>query len=75
LLVASAFGIWALCQQREDRDAWAIDTHTLEAPRSRWVGLARRLAGFTAGALATGLAVEAVVRLLSLVFKCPGCAG
>jgi hypothetical protein len=75
LVVLSAFGIWALCQQREERDAWAIDTNVIPARRSTWVGVARRLAGFPAGALAGGLVVEAVIHLLSIVFKCPGCAG
>ena len=75
LLVLSAFGIWALSAQRMERDSLAVDVYDVDARPSTFARVARRLAGFTAGALAGGLAIEAVVKLLSVVFKCPGCAG
>ena len=75
LLVASGFGIWALCEQRLERDALAIDVYDVGTRRSKWVGVARRVVGFAAGALAGGLLVEAFIRILGVVFKCPGCAG
>ena len=75
LFVLSAFGIWALSAQRMERDSLAVDVYDVDAPPSKLARVARRLAGFTAGALAGGLAIEAVVRLLGVVFKCPGCAG
>lgn len=75
LLVLSAFGIWALCEQRVERDALAVDVYHVDARPSTLARLARRVAGFSAGILAGGLAFEAFVRVLSVVFKCPGCAG
>jgi hypothetical protein len=75
LLVLSALGIWALAAQRMERDSLAVDVYAVETHPSKIARIARRLAGFTAGAVAGGLAVEAFVNLLSVVFKCPGCAG
>jgi hypothetical protein len=75
LLVVSLFGIWALFEQRADRDAVAADVYAIQPRHTRWVSAARRLSGFAAGALAGGLIVEGVLRLFSIVFKCPGCAG
>lgn len=75
LAVLSAFGIWALSAQRMERDSLAVDVYDVETRPSTLARVARRVAGFTAGTLATGLAIEAVVRLLSMVFRCPGCAG
>lgn len=75
LAVLSAFGVWALSAQRLERDSLAVDLYDVAARPSRVARIARRVAGFTAGALAGGLAIEAVVKLLSVVFKCPGCAG
>ena len=75
LLMLSAFGIWALAAHRMERDSLAADVYDVPAQPSKLARVARRLAGFTAGALAGGLAIEAVVKLLSFVFRCPGCAG
>ena len=75
LLVLSAFGIWALAAQRVERDSLAVEVYDLQAQPSKLARVARRLAGFTAGAVAGGLAIEVVVKLLSIVFRCPGCAG
>lgn len=68
MVVVSLFGIWALCVKRLDgtdpRDA-----------RFRWPRVGRSLARGFGGALAGALAVEAVVRVMTFVFRCPGCAG
>jgi hypothetical protein len=76
MAVASAFGIWALCQQSlRRREEWA----PVVGVDSKWrrIGLhvARRSAGFAAALLAGGLIAELFVHVMSAVFKCPGCAG
>lgn len=67
-VVTSLFGIWALCVQR-------LEDAELEDVRLAWHRIGRRLSKGFGGVLATALAVEAVVRFLAVVFRCPGCAG
>jgi hypothetical protein len=68
MMVISLFGIWALCEKRVDELGEA-------SPRAAWQRIGRRLAGTTAALTAAALALEGFVRVMDLVFKCPGCAG
>ena len=67
-LAVSAFGVWALCEQQRT---------TLEPPtRAAMVIVGvRRLAGTVAAVAVGGLAVQAFIGLMGIVFRCPGCAG
>ncbi len=64
MLAVSAFGVWALCEQQ--RSALVP---------SAWIGVVRKSAGTLAALTAAGVALEAFLRLMSVVFRCPGCAG
>jgi hypothetical protein len=88
MAVLSAFGIWALCEQRLDQERrW--ESH--RPPQA--VVPAKRVAGGGGGGgpgaarVGRGVVIEGVgkhnyqvlyrpgVQLMSMVFKCPGCAG
>ncbi len=76
LVAASAFGAWALCEQRLAReDFW----HLQGFDSARWLVAALRatrfVAGFAAGALVVALASEAFIQLLSRVTGLAGIAG
>lgn len=68
MVAVSAFGVWALCEQQRT---------SLEngARTARMVGGVRRLAGAIATLTLCGLALETFLRLMGIVFRCPGCAG
>lgn len=68
MIVVSLFGLWALCVKRLD----GTDEHDA---RFAWPRIGRRLTRGLGGALAGILAVEAVIRFMAFVFRCPGCAG
>lgn len=72
LVAVSAFGIWALFEQhqRQSRD----DDMANPAPGILF-RVAQRIAATTASILSIGLLFESFVRLMSVAFKCPGCAG
>ena len=68
MVVISLFGIWALCVKRlEGTDA--------RDRRFVWPRIGRGLARGFAGGLAGVLILDAFVRFMSFVFRCPGCAG
>jgi len=72
MVVMSLFGLWALCEQRLDgagRDG------AVHGAGYAWTRIARSVAGGAAAALAGLLALEAFVQFMTLVFRCPGCAG
>ena len=68
MVVVSLYGLWALSVKR-------LEGTAADNPRFAWTRIARSLTKGVGGALAGVLAVEAVVRFLSFVFRCPGCAG
>jgi hypothetical protein len=68
MIVVSLFGLWALCVKRLEN----TDEHDV---RFAWPRIGRGLTKGIGGALAGILAIEAVVRFMTFVFRCPGCAG
>jgi len=68
MIVVSLFGLWALCVKRlegtDERDV-----------RFAWPRIGRSLTKGLGAALAGILAIEGIVRLMTFVFRCPGCAG
>jgi hypothetical protein len=73
--VLSLFGIWALCEQTLDRRAEVARLEGRPEPGGRLLRAIRAVAGGIAGLGASALVVEGVVRVLGVVFRCPGCAG
>ena|SRR5579885_2024756 len=69
LVVASVFGIWALCVKHVE------DTESIGGRPSHWYQVGRSLAKGVGGALAAALVVDGLIQFLMLVFRCPGCAG
>ncbi len=67
-LAVSAFGVWSLCEQQRT----SLEPQTRAA--RVMVGV-RRLAGTVAAVAVGSLAVEAFIRFMGIVFRCPGCAG
>ena len=72
MVLVSAFGVWALCEQIL---AHVGDTDMGNPKPGLGFRFAHRTAGLLAGTLAAGLVFELFVRIMSVVFKCPGCAG
>src|SRR5438105_10970016 len=75
LLVASAFGIWALAQQRIDG---YVDDGLVVPIRKGWSSAWRtlRVVAAAIGCLTTlALVLEGFAQLMAGVFKCPGCSG
>lgn len=68
MIVVSLFGLWALCVKRLE----GADEHDV---RFAWPRIGRSLTKGLGGALAGILAIEAVIRFMAFVFRCPGCAG
>ena len=76
LAVASAFGVWALAQQRLEGHAEADDAHLAATSSLRQVWrVARGLAGVGGSLITLVLLLEGFSQLMAIVFKCPGCAG
>lgn len=72
MVVASAFGIWALGEQALDQGG----DEMMGNGKPGWLTrIAHSVAGFEAGGLSAVLLLDLVVRFLSVVFRCPGCAG
>ncbi len=72
MVVASAFGIWALGEQALDQ---AGDTTMGNGPPGRLARAVHWTSGLVAGGLTAVLLLDLVLRFLGVVFKCPGCAG
>lgn len=72
MILVSAFGVWALCEQRLGQSGDAMMTDP--AP-GRGLRLLHAVAGLVAALTCAGLVLDTIVRFLSVVFKCPGCAG
>jgi len=68
MAVVSLFGMWALTVKRLD----GTDKRDL---RFAWTRIGRFVTGRVGTLLAAGLAVDAVIRFMAFVFRCPGCAG
>jgi len=76
LVVASAFGIWALGQQQIDGYADAADFAPLAGriPSLVW-RLVRRVGAVVGSLTALVLLLEGFAQVMAIVFKCPGCSG
>ncbi|MEP6491848.1 MAG: hypothetical protein ABJF01_04180 [bacterium] len=68
MVVVSLFGLWALAVKRLD----GTDERDV---RFTWARIGRYLTGRVGTGLAAVLTVEAVIRFMTFVFRCPGCAG
>ena len=68
MVVVSLYGIWALCAKR-------LDEAEMERHPSPWLTIGRSVSKGAGIALAGALGIEGLVRILSFVFRCPGCAG
>ncbi len=68
MIVVSLYGIWALCAKRLDE----METDRRPSP---WLTIGRSVTKGAGIALAGVLGIEGLVRILALVFRCPGCAG
>jgi hypothetical protein len=66
--LVSLYGVWALSAKR-------IDEADPEARISPWLRIGRSVTKGAGIALASVLGVGAIVKILSFVFHCPGCAG
>lgn len=72
MMAASAFGVWALFEQKLDQ---ASETEMGNPAPSRAFRLGHRVAGLLAGGTAFALFLELFFQLMAVAFKCPGCAG
>ena len=72
MVVASAFGVWALLEQRLDQ---AGETEMGNPAPGIAFRVSHRVAGLLAGVTAFALFLEMFVQFMAVVFKCPGCAG
>jgi hypothetical protein len=76
LAVASAFGVWALAQQRLEGHAEADDAQlSATSPLRQAWRVARRVAAVGGSLITLALLLEGFTQLMAIVFKCPGCAG
>jgi hypothetical protein len=66
--LVSLYGVWALCAKR-------IDEADPEERISPWPRIGRSVTKGAGIALTCVLGVAAIVKVLSFVFHCPGCAG
>ncbi|MGQ0765569.1 MAG: hypothetical protein ACT4OZ_07885 [Gemmatimonadota bacterium] len=74
-LSLSAFGVWALCEQRLTAADDQMQLVPVGERSRRLLTAARALSGAAAGGGAAVLLVLAIVKVLGIVFRCPGCAG
>jgi hypothetical protein len=74
MVVLSAFGVWALCEQRLDQSV-AGETQMANPSPGRPLRMLHSVSGMIAGLTGAALMIDLVIRFLSIVFKCPGCAG
>lgn len=72
MIVAGAFGVWALCEQRLDATS---DADMGDPPPGRWFSIVHRSAAVVGGLTAVVLALELFIRLMTKIAACPGCAG
>jgi hypothetical protein len=73
LVVISAYGIWALCEQRIEEDSEPEVGEPRPSPM--WVRALRKWAGAIAVLMAAALVLEGFLHLLSIGFACGRCAG
>ena len=74
--VASAFGLWAIAQQRIEGHAESADALDETTPgRRRMWRVVRGLTAFAGVGGAGVVLLELFVRVMSFAFRCPGCAG
>jgi hypothetical protein len=76
LVVGSAFGIWALAQQKIVGYAEAGDVDLVAAgtPDLLW-RVARSVGGAVGSLTALALLLEGFAQVMAAVYKCPGCSG
>lgn len=72
MVVASAFGIWALSEQALDQGG---ETTMGNGAPSRLLRGVHWVSGALAGGLSAVLLMDLMLRFFGLVFRCPGCAG
>ncbi len=75
LVAATAFGLWGLAQQHVEGYADLLDTPSSGRATMRMWRVVRRGAAVAGTLVALLLVLEGFARILSGVFKCPGCAG
>jgi hypothetical protein len=68
MALVSLYGAWALCAKR-------IDEAETDDRLSPWLSVGRSITKGAGLALGGVLGVTAIVKILSLGFHCPGCAG
>lgn len=75
LLAAGLFGLWGLAQQEVEGYADLLDTPARARATTRLWRLVRGSAAVAGTLLTLLLVLEGFARILSGVFRCPGCAG
>lgn len=74
-LSLSAFGVWALCEQRLSTAGDPLQLVPVAERRQRLLSIVRALSGAIAAGGAAVLLAVALVKVLGFVFRCAGCAG
>ncbi|MES2179706.1 MAG: hypothetical protein V4550_17740 [Gemmatimonadota bacterium] len=72
LAVVSTFGLWALFEKKLDETS---ETGMGSPPPGLAFRIGHKAVGLLASLLTLALFGERVIRLMSIFFKCPGCAG
>lgn len=72
LVVASAFGIWALSEQSLEQGG---DESMGNGQPTRVLRGVHWIAGVVAGGMSAALVLDLMLRFFGVVFRCPGCAG
>ena len=72
MVVASAFGVWALLEQTLDQVG---ETQMGNPAPGVAIRVGHRVAGLLAGVTAFGLLLEMFFQVMAVAFKCLGCAG
>ncbi|MEO8624545.1 MAG: hypothetical protein ABI625_25915 [bacterium] len=72
MVAASAFGVWALFEQKRDQ---ASDTEMGNPPPGLAFRFGHRVAGVIAAATTLALLMELFFQFMGVAFRCPGCAG
>lgn len=72
MIAVSAFGVWALGEQRLEQ---AGDADMGDPPPGAWFHVVHRSAAVVAGLTIGILALELFIRLMTKIAACPGCAG
>jgi len=72
MVAASAFGVWALFEQKLDQSS---DTEMGNPPPGVGFRVWHRVAGVVAGVTTLALLMEIFFQMMGVAFRCPGCAG